>query len=104
MLVSVIERTREVGVRMALGARRRDILTQFVIEAAFLSGTGALLGTGIGIAVTTIVQRTTPLPAAVAPQWVAVGILLGVSVGLAAGVYPAVRASKMDPVVALRYE
>jgi putative ABC transport system permease protein len=104
MLVSVIERTREVGVRMALGARRKDILMQFVIEAAFLSGTGAIIGTGIGIAVTSIVQTATPLPAAVAPQWVAVGVLLGVSVGLVAGVYPAVRASKMDPVEALRYE
>ena len=104
MLVSVIERTREVGIRMALGARRSDILTQFVVEAAFLSGTGAILGTGIGVGVTSIVQATTPLPAAVAAHWVAVGIFLGLSVGLVAGVYPALRASRMDPVEALRYE
>ena len=104
MLVSVIERTREVGIRMALGARRSDILTQFVVEAAFLSGTGAILGTGIGVGVTSVVQATTPLPAAVAAHWVAVGIFLGLSVGLVAGVYPALRASRMDPVEALRYE
>ncbi len=104
MLVSVIQRTREVGVRLALGARRGDIVTQFLVEAATLSGTGAVLGAGIGVILTGIVRATTPLPTAIATQWIVLGVLLGVSVGVVAGVYPALRASKMDPVEALRHE
>ncbi len=104
MLVSVLERTREVGVRMALGARREDIVTQFLVEAATLSGTGAVLGATIGVILTGVVRATTPLPAAIAAQWVLLGVFLGVSVGVVAGVYPAVRASTMDPVEALRHE
>ncbi len=104
MLVSVIERTREVGIRMALGARREDIVTQFLVEAATLSGTGAVMGAVIGVALTGVVRTTTPLPASIATHWILLGILLGVSVGVAAGVYPALRASRMDPVKALSYE
>jgi putative ABC transport system permease protein len=104
MLVSVVERTREVGVRMALGARREDIITQFLVEATTLAGTGAVMGAGLGVLVSGAVRAWTPLPAAVAVQWVVLGILLGLAVGVAAGVYPAVRASRMDPVEALRYE
>ena len=104
MLVSVIERTREVGIRMALGARREDIVIQFLVEAATLSGAGAVMGTAIGVALAGVVRATTPLPAAIAAQWILLGILLGVSVGVTAGVYPALRASRMDPVEALRYE
>lgn len=104
MLMSVMERTREIGIRKALGARRKDIIGQFLVEAATLSGIGALLGVGIGIVVTLAIRAFTPLPAAVAPQWIVLGVVLGVSVGIAAGVYPAIRASAMDPVEALRYE
>jgi putative ABC transport system permease protein len=104
MLVSVMERTREVGVRMAIGARRRDIVSQFLVEAATLSGVGAVIGVGIGVAVTLLVRAISPLPAAVAPHWIVFGVLLGVGVGVGAGVYPALRASRMDPVEALRYE
>jgi putative ABC transport system permease protein len=104
MLVSVMERTREIGVRKALGARQRDILTQVMIESATLSGVGALIGVGAGIGLTLLLQATTPLPAAIAPGWVLLGILLGVTVGMVAGVYPASRAAKLDPVDALRYE
>jgi putative ABC transport system permease protein len=104
MLMAVSERTREIGIRKALGARRRDILAQFVVESATLSAVGALLGIALGIALAFVVKAATPLPAAVAPWSILVGVLLGVSVGIAAGVYPASRASRLDPIVALRAE
>ncbi len=104
MLVSVMERTREIGVRKALGARRQDILTQVLIESASLSGMGALIGIALGIALSVILSATTPLPASVAPRWITLAMLLGVGVGIAAGVYPAARAARLDPVEALRYE
>jgi putative ABC transport system permease protein len=102
--VSVMERTREIGIRKALGARRRDIVGQFLVEATTLSAAGALIGVAVGIGLAGAVRALTPLPAAVAPQWVALSIFLGMTVGVAAGVYPAIRASAMDPVVALRHE
>jgi putative ABC transport system permease protein len=104
MLMAVSERTREIGIRKALGARRRDILAQFVVESATLSAVGAMFGIGLGIALAFVVKAVTPLPAAVAPWSIAVGVVLGVSVGIAAGVYPASRASRLDPIVALRAE
>ena len=104
MLVSVMARTREVGVRKALGARPRDIVGQFLLEAATLSGAGAVVGVGIGLGLTVLVRTFTPLPASVAPHWVALGVALGIFVGVVAGVYPAVRASRLDPVEALGYE
>lgn len=104
MLVSVMERTREIGVRKAIGARRKDILTQVMIETATLSGMGAVVGVGIGVGLTLFVGAVSPLPAVVAPKWIAFGILLGVGVGMVSGVYPAARAAKLDPVVALRSE
>jgi putative ABC transport system permease protein len=104
MLVSVMERTREIGVRKALGARRRDILAQVIIESATLSTVGAAVGVGLGLGFAAAVASATPLPAAVSGVWVTIGVLLGVGVGIAAGVYPASRASRLDPVDALRYE
>jgi len=104
MLVSVMERTREIGVRKALGARRRDILTQVLIESATLASVGAALGVTAGLGIAAGVASVSPLPAAVAPQWIALGMFMGISVGIAAGVYPAARASRLDPVDALRYE
>ncbi|MEX2526421.1 MAG: ABC transporter permease [Gemmatimonadota bacterium] len=104
MLVSVMERTREVGVRKALGARRRDILVQFIVESVTLSGAGAVLGVGVGLGLAWIVQAVSPLPAAVALRWIVLGVGLGMLVGIIAGVYPAARASRLDPVVALRHE
>ena len=79
-------------------------MTQVIIEATTLSTLGAVTGVGIGILFTGLVRAVSPMPAAVAPQWIVVGILLGTSVGIIAGVYPASRASKLDPVDALRYE
>jgi putative ABC transport system permease protein len=104
MLVSVMERTREIGVRKALGARRRDILTQVIIESATLSTVGAALGVAAGGGLAMLVRALSPLPAAVDPKWVTLGVALGMTVGIVAGVYPASRASRMDPVEALRYE
>jgi putative ABC transport system permease protein len=104
MLMAVSERTHEIGIRKALGARRRDILAQFVVESATLSAVGAMFGIGLGIALAFVVKAVTPLPAAVAPWSIVVGVVLGVTVGIAAGVYPASRASRLDPIVALRAE
>ncbi|HEX6913170.1 MAG TPA: ABC transporter permease [Longimicrobium sp.] len=104
MLVSVAERTREIGVRKSLGARRRDILVQFLIESSTLSAAGAFLGIGAGVLLAKGVQAASPMPAAVAPWSIVLALFLGVGVGLAAGVYPAWRASRLDPIVALRSE
>ena len=104
MLVSVMQRTREIGVRKAIGARRRDILSQILIESVTLSGVGAVLGVAVGIGLTYLVRTLSPLPAAVDVKWIALGVSLGIIVGVVSGVYPAVRASKLAPVDALRYE
>ena len=104
MLVSVMERTREIGVRKALGARRRDILTQVLIESATLSTVGAMFGVAAGLGVAMLVASLSPLPAAVSGKWIALGVSLGLLVGVISGVYPASQASKLDPVDALRYE
>jgi putative ABC transport system permease protein len=104
MLVSVAERTREIGVRKSLGARRRDILAQFLIESSTLSSAGAVIGIGAGILLAKGIQAISPMPAEVAGWSIALAVLLGVGVGLAAGVYPAWRASRLDPIVALRSE
>jgi putative ABC transport system permease protein len=104
MLMAVAERTREIGIRKSLGARRRDIMRQFLVEATALSTVGAALGIGLGIGAAMLVAATTPLPANVAPWSIAVGVLLGAGVGIAAGIYPASRAARLDPIVAMRQE
>ena len=104
MLVSVSERTHEIGIRKSLGARRRDILSQFLVEAATLSTIGAMIGIGLGIAAAKVVAWKTPLPAAVAPWSLVAATLLGTIVGIVSGVYPARRASRLDPIEALRQE
>jgi putative ABC transport system permease protein len=104
MLVSVTERTREIGIRKALGARRKDIVTQVMVESATLSLVGAIIGISIGIGGAKLVEMLSPLPAAISPFWIGVATLMGVGVGMVAGIYPANRAAKFDPVVALRYE
>ncbi|OGD21861.1 MAG: hypothetical protein A2W03_10755 [Candidatus Aminicenantes bacterium RBG_16_63_16] len=104
MLVSVKERTREIGIRKALGARGRDILQQFLFEAAFLTGAGGILGIILGFGIAQAVKAATPLPASVTLWSVALGFFVSVSVGLFFGIFPARRAAKLDPIISLRYE
>jgi putative ABC transport system permease protein len=104
MLVSVSERTKEIGIRMAVGARRRDILVQFLIESAVISGTGGLIGIMIGLALAKIVSATTSLPSTIDPVSIALAIVLSTSIGLFFGIYPANKAAKLNPIEALRSE
>ena len=104
MLVAVAERTREIGIRKSLGARRRDIMAQFLVEAATLSLIGAGIGIALGLGLTQLVAALSPLPAAIAPWSIIVAVALGGGVGIVAGAYPASRASRLDPIVALRSE
>jgi putative ABC transport system permease protein len=104
MLVAVAERTREIGVRKALGAKRRDILSQFIAESTTLSLFGAAIGIGAGFGLAKLISVVSPLPAAVAPWSVVLGVTVGAGVGIVSGVYPASRAARLDPVAALRQE
>ena len=105
MLVAVAERTREIGIRKSLGARRRDILSQFLAEAATLSTLGAIIGIALGIAIAKGISWKFPfLPAAVAPWSLVAATMLGLIVGIVSGVYPARRAARLDPIEALRQE
>ena len=104
MLVAVAERTREIGVRKALGAKRGDILSQFLVEAATLSTIGAAIGIALGVGLAKVIELLTPLPAAVAPWSIVAALVTGAGVGIGAGLYPASRASKLDPIAALRSE
>jgi putative ABC transport system permease protein len=104
MLVSVTERTREIGIRKAVGARRRDIVTQFLVESVFLATGGGVLGVLLGIGAALVVRAATPLPASVQLWSVLVGMLLASSVGIFFGIYPAWRASRLAPIAALRHE
>jgi putative ABC transport system permease protein len=104
MLVSVTERTREIGVRKAIGARRSDILLQFLIESSTVAAIGGVLGVVFGVLLAKIVSWVTPLPSAVQLWSVIGGLFVALSVGLFFGTYPASKAARLDPVVALRSE
>ncbi len=104
MLMVVTERTREIGLRKALGARRRDILWQILTESITLSTFGGMVGTGMGFLVANIISRLSPLPAIVEPWAVVLGISMTAIVGLFFGMYPAMRAAALDPIEALRKE
>jgi len=104
MLVAVTERTKEIGIRMAVGARRRDILFQFLIEAAALSTVGGLVGILLGFLIAQVVTLTTSMPSSVEPLSIIIAILVSASVGIFFGMYPASKASKLDPIESLRSE
>ena len=104
MLVSVTERTREIGVRKAIGARRSDILMQFLIEASTIAAIGGALGVVFGVLLAKVVSWVSPLPSAVQLWSVLGGLFVALSVGLFFGTYPASKAAKLDPVEALRSE
>ena len=104
MLVSVTERTREIGIRMAIGARGRDILLQFLIEAVTLSAIGGILGIASGFGVSQLIAAKTSWPTLVPSEWVVCAFFVSAAVGIFFGFYPARKASQLDPIDALRYE
>ena len=104
MLVAVAERTHEIGIRKALGAKRSDILSQFLAESTTLAVIGASVGIAAGFGLAELIAAVSPLPAAVALWSVVVGVLVGATVGIVSGVYPATRAARLDPIAALRHE
>ena len=104
MLMAVAERTREIGLRKSLGARRTDILHQFLAESATIATVGAALGVITGVGLSVLLNAVTALPATVSPASILLGVVIGMGVGVVAGVYPATRAARLDPITALRQE
>jgi ABC-type antimicrobial peptide transport system permease subunit len=105
MLMSVTQRTREIGVRKAIGARRRDVVWQFLIEAVVLTGSGGVIGVLLGIGISLLIHVIWPRLPSTIPLWgVLLGVIVSMAVGLFFGIYPAVKAARLDPVDALRYE
>jgi len=104
MLAVVSERTREIGVRKSVGARRQDIMQQFLVESSMLAGIGGLLGVIFAWFVAVLVRNVTPVPMSVPISAVVIGVALSTVVGLFFGIYPAQQAAKLDPIEALRVE
>jgi putative ABC transport system permease protein len=104
MLATVSERTREIGIRRALGARRRDIIEQFLVETTVMSSSGGLIGVLLGVAVPPLVSSLSGMPVVIRPWSPILAFLIAVTIGVVFGVYPARRAAMLDPVEALRTE
>ena len=104
LLVSVTERTREIGIRKAIGARRRDILWQFLLESMMICALGVAIGTIMAIGVAKLISSVSPIPSAITPLIVGLGLGFVVFIGTFFGIYPASKAAKLNPIEALRYE
>ena len=104
MLASVMERTREIGVRRAIGARRRDVVRQFLIETTIISLTGGVAGIVVGVALSQLIGYFAGWSTIVTPASIILAFTVSVSIGLVFGLYPAMRAARLDPVTALHYE
>ncbi len=104
MLVSVTERTREIGIRMAVGAKGWHIMLQFLAEAVVLASFGGLIGIGLGVGAANIVRKTANWPVLIQPEAVVVAFLFAAAIGIFFGFWPARKASRLDPIEALRYE
>jgi len=104
MLVSVTERTREIGIRMAVGARTRDIMLQFIVEAVVMAASGGLIGILVGVGSSSLIKNLADLPALIKPEIIAISFLVSGTVGVFFGFYPAKKAANLDPIDALRYE
>jgi len=104
MLASVTERTREIGIRRAIGAKRRQIIYQFLIETCVLSMFGGLIGLGIGVLIPRLITHFSNMPTVVTLNGILLPLFISISIGILFGLYPAIHAAKVDPIVALRHE
>jgi putative ABC transport system permease protein len=104
MLVSVTERTREIGIRMAVGAKGYDILMQFLVEAVALSALGGAIGVGLGVFGSRLISSNLGWPTLISPMWTIIALVFSAAVGILFGFYPAQKASRLDPIDALRFE
>jgi len=104
LLVSVTERTREIGIRKAVGARNRDILWQFLVESMIIVALGVAIGTALAVVLAKLIASATPIPAAITPWVVVLGVIFVLTIGLVFGIYPASRAARLNPIESLRYE
>ena len=104
MLASVTERTREIGIRRAIGAKRRQIIVQFLIETVVLSTVGGFIGIGLGIFIPVLITYFSGMPTVITPEGIVLPLVISLGVGIVFGLYPAIRAAKVDPIVALRHE
>jgi putative ABC transport system permease protein len=104
MLVSVTERTREIGIRRAIGAKRRQIVGQFLIETVVLSSLGGVIGVGLGVGLPFLITHFANMPTVVPMYGIVLSVAISVGIGILFGLYPAVRAANLDPIEALRHE
>jgi putative ABC transport system permease protein len=104
MLASVTERTREIGIRRAIGAKRRQIISQFIIETVVLSTIGGLIGLGLGVLIPVLITYFAGMPTVITLESIVLPLFISAGIGITFGLYPAIRAAQVDPIVALRHE